>query len=126
MVPNSGGRYALHYHAEQVPHPDSRVTLSKEVDAYGVPRAVIDLKFLEQDVDSVVRSHKLLDEALRANQLGRLDLWYQGEELNAKIWSQAADGFHQVGTTRMGEDPRSNVLDRNLQAHGVDNLYIAS
>ncbi|NJM82755.1 MAG: GMC family oxidoreductase [Tabrizicola sp.] len=32
---------------------------------------------------------------------------------------------HQCGTARMGDDPSTSVVDRNLKAHDLDNLYIA-
>jgi choline dehydrogenase-like flavoprotein len=35
------------------------------------------------------------------------------------------DASHHMGTTRMSEDPRSGVVDRNSRVHGVDNLYVA-
>ena len=31
---------------------------------------------------------------------------------------------HQLGTHRMGHDPRSSVVDANLRAHEVPNLYL--
>jgi choline dehydrogenase-like flavoprotein len=31
---------------------------------------------------------------------------------------------HQCGTARMGDDPRASVVDRNLKAHDLDNLYV--
>jgi len=31
---------------------------------------------------------------------------------------------HQCGTARMGGDPATSVVDRNLRAHDLDNLYI--
>jgi choline dehydrogenase-like flavoprotein len=33
--------------------------------------------------------------------------------------------IHEVGTTRMGDDPKSSVVNKNCQAHGVRNLFIA-
>jgi choline dehydrogenase-like flavoprotein len=32
---------------------------------------------------------------------------------------------HQCGTARMGADPATSVVDANLKAHDLDNLYIA-
>ena len=31
---------------------------------------------------------------------------------------------HQCGTARMGADPATSVVDANLKAHDLDNLYI--
>jgi choline dehydrogenase-like flavoprotein len=126
LVSNRGGKYALHYHAEQVPDPKSRITLGRETDTFGVPRAVIDLRFTDQDVQSVIDSHELLNEALLANDIGHLEYRYTDEHLREQIYAQASDGFHQVGTTRMGEDPGKSVVDANLKVHGVENLHIAS
>jgi len=126
LVHNRGGKYALHYHAEQVPHPDSRITLGSETDSFGVPRAVIDLRFTGQDVQSVIDSHALLDQALRANGMGHLEYWYAPDQLPERIYAQAADGFHQVGTTRMGDDPAQSVVDADLKVHGVENLFVVS
>ena len=33
--------------------------------------------------------------------------------------------IHEVGTTRMGHDPASSVLNANGQAHDVKNLFVA-
>jgi choline dehydrogenase-like flavoprotein len=33
--------------------------------------------------------------------------------------------WHQMGTTRMGDDPRSSVVDARCRVHGMGNLYIA-
>ncbi len=126
LVRNPGHRYALHFHAEQVPNPSSRICLTDETDAFGVYRASIDLRFTSQDVDSVMKSHRLLDRAIRANGIGRLDYWDSDEKTREHVWETASDGFHQVGTTRMGEDPKRSVVDPDLKVHGLSNLYVAS
>jgi len=33
--------------------------------------------------------------------------------------------IHEVGTTRMGDDPRTSVLNAHCQAHDVKNLFVA-
>lgn len=126
MVSNRSGKYALHFHAEQVPQADSRITIGDETDGFGVSRAVIDLRFCSQDVESAIDSHRLLDGSLRANGIGRLEYLYAPERLRERVFAQAADGFHQVGSTRMGDDPKRSVVDRDLKVHGLENLFVAS
>ena len=33
--------------------------------------------------------------------------------------------YHHTGTTRMSDDPRQGVVDRNGLVHGMANLYVA-
>jgi hypothetical protein len=126
LVPNPGGKYALHFHAEQIPDSSSRIRLSGETDIFGVPRALIDLRFTEQDIDSVLESHRLLDQSLQANGIGHLEYWYSPSKAREYLWETAGDGLHQVGTARMGEDPSQSVVDPDLKIHGLSNLHIAS
>lgn len=126
LVPNRGGKYALSYQAEHLPCRDSRIKLGAETDSFGVPRAVIDLRYSDQDVQSVIDSHQLLDKALQANRIGRLQFLYGPEQLREKVYSHASDGYHQAGTTRMGVDAAQSVVDPNLKVHGVRNLFVAS
>jgi choline dehydrogenase-like flavoprotein len=126
LLRNRDGRYALHYHAEQEPNAESRVVLSDENDAFGLPRVTIDLRFTEGDAKSVVRAHKVLDSALRAHAVGRLEYLYPENELEAQVMVQASDGYHQVGTTRMGRNAKKSVVDSDLKVHDVENLYVAS
>ena len=126
LVSNRGGKYALSYQAEHIPHPDSCIKLGSETDSFGVPRAVIDLRYTDQDVQSVIDSHELLDKALQANGIGRLQFLYGPEQLREQVYAQASDGYHQAGTTRMGGDAGQSVVDPNLKVHGVENLFVAS
>ena len=34
------------------------------------------------------------------------------------------DSFHHMGTTRLGTDPKSSVVDPNGQVHGVAGLFV--
>jgi len=121
ILRNDGGRYALHYHGEQLPNPDSRMMLRGD----GTLR--IDYRYLEADVDSLLRCHELLDRELRAAGLGRLEyLAADPEAIRAHAWEQTTDGFHSIGTTRMSADPGEGVVDAECRVHGIPNLYIAS
>ncbi|GGE89646.1 FAD-dependent oxidoreductase [Mycetocola zhadangensis] len=124
VLRNESGRYALHYHAEQIPNGESRLSL---LPGAGGSRLSIDYRYTDQDIDSIVRSHELLDEQLRAAGLGRIEyLANTPEGVRAGIWEQAIDGFHSIGTTRMSAKPGDGVVDAECRVHGSSNLYIAS
>jgi choline dehydrogenase-like flavoprotein len=116
--------YALHYHAEQAPDGASRVYLSDKTDALGMRRLQIDLRFSNQDVDSVIRSHALLDAYLREHRSGKIA--YKSNSYEDSVRAQASDGFHQLGTARMAARADHGVVDADCKIHGVDNLYVCS
>lgn len=121
---SDSNRYALHYHAEQAPNPDSRVTLLPQRDEMGMRRLNVDLRFTELDARSVVGHHRLLDQHLRRHQCGRLI--YKVRDLEQSVLDQARDGFHQIGTTRMSAAPAGGVVDPDCKVHGLQNLYVCS
>jgi choline dehydrogenase-like flavoprotein len=126
LVRSSDGRYALHYLAEHAPNDESRLRLSDRKDALGLAFLDIELRYAERDARSVLRAHELLDQSLRQAGLGRLDYREPPEARIASILRQAGDGYHQIGTTRMGLTPQDSVVDAECRVHGVDNLYVSS
>jgi choline dehydrogenase-like flavoprotein len=126
VVPNERGVYALRYHAEQTCRPDNRVYLNDRESADGLMGIEIAFRYSDQDIDSVVRAHALLDQRLRVSGRGRLA--YHDMELArpAAVLAQASDGFHQIGTTRMSDDPTTGVVDKNCQLHGLRNVFVTS
>lgn len=123
---NRAGRYALCYHSEHAPHMRSRVSLSDREDALGRPSLDLTLRFDSDDALSVVNSHAILDRALRQAGIGHLEYIEGKQQLLDSVLRQAKDGIHQIGTTRMGVDPATSVVDPDCRVHGLDNLYIAS
>ncbi|MCP2032788.1 choline dehydrogenase-like flavoprotein [Okibacterium sp. HSC-33S16] len=124
ILHNDSGRYALHYHGEQIPNPDSRLKLASGREG---PRLSIDFQFADQDIESVLRAHRLLDAQLRSAGIGHVEyLAKTEEEVRAGVWEQAIDGFHSIGTTRMSREPGDGVVDADCRVHGSANLFIAS
>lgn len=119
-------RYALHYHAEQAPNWVSSISLSAEADAHGLLRAKISLNWSQQDVDSIIKAHSVLDNALQSNNIGRLVYRYADAELQEAIRVQAVDGFHQIGTLRMAANPTDGVTDSFGRLFGAPNVYVSS
>ena len=111
---------------EQAPNPDSRVTLSTEKDALGMPRAQLDWRLTELDKRSIRTYYKLLGQELGRSEVGRLRLrdWLLTDD--DRSWpSFLSGGWHHMGTTRMHTDPRQGVVDSDCRVHGVGNLYVA-
>jgi choline dehydrogenase-like flavoprotein len=113
--------YALHFHAEQVPVPENRMELSADGETLN-----IHYQYTDRDVDSIIRTHELLDKWLQKTKCGRLDYWFQKNELPAAIRAMSVDGLHQVGTTRIAETAEDGVVDKNLKVWGTTNLYVCS
>lgn len=124
FVYSASNEYPLHYHGEQTPNLNSTVNLSNEQDELGMRRLDINLRFTQQDIDSVVSAHQYWDRHLRKNNCGYLE--YLTDDPEASVWAQAGDGFHQIGTTRMSEHPSEGVVDVDCKVHGFDNLFVAS
>ena len=100
-----------------MPQHENRVDLDERVtDAWGLPVARITLKPHPNDLAQgrflIDRNAEIL-EAAGATQI-------------QKVYIDRITGntSHQHGTTRMGNDPDSSVLDRWCCAHEVDNLYV--
>jgi choline dehydrogenase-like flavoprotein len=124
-VRNAGRRYAIHYHAEHLPHANSRITLSDRYDELGMPRARIAMSISDADVAPIVRAHEQLGDWLARTGLGRMAWMHAGRETAERVLAQAADGVHQIGTVRMGANPHVGVVDGNCRVFGTPNLFVA-
>jgi choline dehydrogenase-like flavoprotein len=115
--------YSLDFHAEQQPSAASRVTADGEPDILGMPRIRVDWRYTSVDVETVRRSIALLAAEFSAGGLGTLA--YDEEALEFEMTRYGAYGGHHIGTARMGNDPRSSVVDSDCRVHGVENLHVA-
>lgn len=115
--------FALIAVVEQAPNPDSRVTLSEERDALGVPRVRVDWRFGELERRTLTRLYETIARAVGQVGLGRVRILPDDAETG---WPPGARGaWHQMGTTRMDVDPTRGVVDQDGRVHGLDNLYVA-
>ena len=114
-------RYALHFHAEQIPIRNNRMELGPDGESL-----IIHYDLVDDDIKSVIRCHEILDENLKASNCGHLEYWFEKAELPAAIRAMSKDGIHQSGTTRIGESAKTGVVDRNLKVFGTSNVYVCS
>jgi choline dehydrogenase-like flavoprotein len=122
---NAGRRYAIRFHAEHLPNPDSRVRLGQEADALGLPRLAIDLRYTAADAAPLLRTLSLFADWLQRSGAGRVSWDLPESERAAHILAQCYDGHHQIGTTRMGGTAQDGVVDRDCRVFGAANLFIA-
>ena len=121
---NRARRYGLSYHAEQIPNPDSRVTLAAETDRLGLPRLRVDLRFSRADGEAIARAHQRLALWLSASGFGRVE-YRQSEAASAEAaLALMSHGSHQIGTARMGANRREGVVDGDLACFDAPNLYV--
>ena len=116
-------RFTLHYHVEHAPHPDSRLTLSNDVDEHGLRRLHVSMAYHDIDVESILTAHELIRE--RLEEAGAGSLTYVGDDLRQRVESQIGFGGHQMGTTRMASSEQDGIVDPNCKVFGMDNLYVA-
>jgi choline dehydrogenase-like flavoprotein len=118
-----GHRFTVELQSEQQPLPSSRVMLADGVDALGQRRLRVDWRCCLADVESVLRTLRLVAHEVARGGVGSLD--YRPELVEQDLASQGALAGHHIGTARMGIDPRTSVVDAQCKVHTVDNLYVA-
>jgi GMC oxidoreductase len=109
--------------SEQMPNPDSRIGLGKDLDVFGLRKVAVDWQLTAEDKRGMATANQLLGTELGRGGFGRLQstLPEDGSE-----WPDNMHGDqHHMGTTRMQQDPRLGVVDENCRVHGVGNLYVA-
>ena len=104
---------------EQAPHPDNRVTLSSQVDGLGCPRVKLTNYWNELDKESVKKAEEIFAQEFAASALGKMKI--EPLEHQQKLMST----HHNMGTTRMNENPKQGVVDLNCKVHGISNLFVA-
>jgi choline dehydrogenase-like flavoprotein len=95
---------------ECLPYEGNRVELSDEIDEFGVPRPRVTFNY--GDNERAMRNEM--------HALGRQIL--EGAGAEEVLISEGND--HTMGGCRMGVDPSTSVVDRNLKAHDHPNLYV--
>ena len=102
---------------EVLPYHENKMFLNYEkLDQWGLPKIVFDAEFKENEIkmkeDWKVQAAEMLENA------GFKDV--NINDSNAPI----GKGIHEMGTARMGKDPKTSVLNKHNQVHSVSNLFV--
>ncbi len=102
---------------ETLPRFENKVTINKGVrDAWGIPVAHIDCTYGENEKEMVKDQVETLQEMATA-------AGWKIEWVNKELPSPGLC-IHEVGTARMGADPKKSVLNKFNQSWDVKNLFV--
>jgi choline dehydrogenase-like flavoprotein len=102
---------------ECLPYPENKVSLSKDKkDAWGIPLLEIDCEYKTNEInmldDILVSGAEMLEKAGFKN-------------IQASDGKSApGQGIHEMGTARMGRDPRTSVLNAHNQVWAAKNVFV--
>ncbi|WP_276168166.1 GMC oxidoreductase [Zobellia alginiliquefaciens] len=102
---------------EILPYQDNRMTLDYDnLDGWGLPTVTFDAEIRDNELkmreDIVVQAAEMLKKA------GARDINTHNSSYNI------GHGIHEMGTARMGRDPKTSVLNGHNQIHEVPNVYV--
>jgi choline dehydrogenase-like flavoprotein len=109
---------------EMIPNKDSYMEIDPSVvDKWGIPVPRFHFKFYDYEINQA----KHMQETFRAiiAEMGGTPMSEMPSR--ERLYGLAPGGriIHELGVTRMGNDPATSVLNRNCQAHDCRNVFVA-
>lgn len=103
---------------EILPNPNNRFTLSPDQkDKWGLPVLVFETEFGENELQ--MRKDMANDAAEMLEAAGFKNVnSYNNPNTHIGL------GIHEMGTARMGKDPKTSVLNKNNQVHDCKNVFV--
>jgi choline dehydrogenase-like flavoprotein len=110
-------RFSFTGFGECLPNRDNYLQIDKQkVDAWGIPTLKIHCKWRDNELaiykDMAVTAAEMLEAA------GAKDV------TPSTLQSLPGEGIHEMGSARMGRDPKTSVLNAHNQTHDIKNLFI--
>jgi choline dehydrogenase-like flavoprotein len=103
---------------EILPNPDNRFTLSPDQkDKWGLPQLVFETQFGENELKMRKDMANDMAEMLEAAGVKNVNT-YNSDKTHIGL------GIHEMGTARMGRDPKTSVLNKHNQVHSVKNVFV--
>lgn len=104
-------------YGECLPYQDNRITVNhQKIDPWGLPMITVDCTFRENEqkmhADMIASGIEMLES-----------LGYKNVTNRSAI-SAPGNANHEMGTVRMGKDPKTSVLNSFNQMHEVSNVFV--
>jgi len=110
-------RMGLTAFGEMLPYHDNKITLDyNKLDEWGLPTIVFDVEYKDNEWEMRKDMQAQAIEMLTTAGFKEVRGYDQG--------SYPGLGIHEMGTARMGRDPRTSVLNAHNQIHAVPNIYV--
>ncbi|WP_371395923.1 GMC oxidoreductase [Fretibacter rubidus] len=108
----------LDAYGEVLPDPNNRVYLhGSNVDQWGIPIPVMDARMGPNEYALMEAASKDAEDIL-------IKGGYKDIKVHPVQPTKPGNRIHEMGTARMGHDPKTSVLNKWNQAHDVKNLFI--
>jgi choline dehydrogenase-like flavoprotein len=102
---------------EILPNPNNRFVLGEKKDKWGLPILEFEAEFSSNELK--MREDMMNDAAEMLEAAGFKNINpYNSKTTNIGL------GIHEMGTARMGRDPKTSVLNGNNQVHAVKNVFV--
>ena len=107
---------------ECLPREDNFAALSDQTDEFGIP--VLRIHCTWGDNELAMRKDMAASAAEMLEAAGCKDVRTHDANKVDALGAEPGLGIHEMGTARMGRDPKTSVLNAYNQAHDVPNLFV--
>lgn len=112
-----GWTFGIMGFGEVLPYEENRMTLDYDkLDSWGLPTVTFDAEFKENEWKMREDMKQQAVEMLESAGLRDVTTYDNPGALGL--------GIHEMGTARMGKDPKTSVLNGNNQVHAVPNVFV--
>ena len=104
-------------YGETLPYHDNRMWISPDdQDAFGMPKIHLSMTYRDNER---AMAEQMKDDAVEMMTAAKLE---NVSGFNNPVTPGSV--IHEMGTARMGRDPKTSVLNANNQVHGVPNVFV--
>lgn len=108
---------------ECIAREDNYCELDPEVvDEFGIPVLKFNYTFSDHEINQAKHMQETFTELLHG--MGAEPAWNPGTKENKYGLNKPGEIIHEVGTTRMGNDPNTSVTNKYQQLHDAENVFI--
>ncbi len=116
-------RVSLVGFGETLPRYENHVRLDPDqVDSYGIPMLVFDCAWGENEL--AMRKDMADSMAEMLETCGLQDVQPFDSRTEGGLGAEPGLGIHEMGTARMGRDPKTSMLNAHNQLHEVPNVFV--